>query len=289
MKLALGAAQFGSSYGISNQTGQVTPEEAKKILSAAKESGIDTIDTAIAYGDSERILGKLGVTDWKIVSKLPALPDSVTDVSAWVDEQITDSLARLGIQQLYAVLLHKPHQLFEVRGKQLSRALENLKLEGKAKKIGVSVYEPNELSQLLSHMNFDLVQAPLNILDRRLVDSGWTTRLKNIGVEIHTRSTFLQGLLLMKNQQRPAKFLKWENFWIEWSRWLQENQLTEIEACLRYVLSLSEINKVVIGVDNTKQLLEIFDLNHGGKLSNLPNWPSPPNEKLINPSHWSSI
>jgi aryl-alcohol dehydrogenase-like predicted oxidoreductase len=173
-------------------------------------------------------------------------------------------------------------------GRQLFNALQNLKAKGLTKKIGISIYDPGELEALMSEMDFDLVQAPLNILDRRLVASGWASRLKTRGVELHVRSAFLQGLLLMPTDQRPAKFSRWQPVWEEWSRWQLETGLTPMQACLGYVLGVEEIDKVVVGVDSAMQLKEILDSVHS-VLPNLPDWPMPIEPILINPSRWSQL
>lgn len=289
MKLALGTVQFGLEYGIANESGRVDLDEAGKILAAASGCGVDMLDTAIAYGDSERTLGQIGVAGWRIISKLPAMPDECTDVAGWVDTQIAGSLARLRVDRLHAVLLHRPDQLFGDRGKELLEALEGLKARGNTEKIGISVYAPDELARLSDGMRFDLVQAPLNILDRRLVHTGWARRMKRQGVELHVRSAFLQGLLLMPASRRPAKFERWQSLWSEWTRWLNETNLTPLEACLRYVLSVAEVDKVVIGVNSVAQLREILAAAEGRSLTSLPQWPQPVDVELVNPNRWNQL
>ncbi len=287
-RLALGTVQFGLEYGIANESGCINFDEAGRILAEAADSGIDLLDTAIGYGDSERVLGQIGVADWKIISKLPALPDECPDVAGWVDAQVAGSLARLGVGSLYAVLLHRPNQLFEARGEQLHEALDRLKAHGRTEKIGISIYAPDELDRLFDGMRFDLVQAPLSILDRRLVDSGWAQRLKRLGVELHVRSVFLQGLLLMPASRRPVKFGRWQPLWSEWQRWLDETRLTPLQACLRYALSVGEVDRVVVGVDGVAQLREILAAATG-PLTSLPSWPQNIDIDLLNPSRWNQL
>ena len=288
MKLALGTAQFGLEYGIANQAGPVPLDEVKNIIRHAALRGIDTLDTAIAYGESESALGKVGVNGWNVITKLPALPGASVDVASWVKTQIECSLSRLGVSQLHCVLLHRPDDLLNTNGQQLYKALQQLKAEGIARKIGVSIYGPEELDRLTGEMHFDVVQAPLNILDRRLVDSGWARRLKRQEIEVHVRSAFLQGLLLMPPDQRPKKFTRWTAVWSEWSRWLVATGLMPMQACLGYVLSIDEVDKIVVGVDSLKQLKEILDASHS-ELSSLPDWPQPIDMSLINPGLWSQL
>lgn len=287
-RLALGTVQFGLEYGVANQAGRVQLEDVVYILQEAAIRGIDTLDTAIAYGDSESVLGQVGMDRWKIVTKLPALPESCVNISRWIEVQIEGSLSRLGVSQLYGVLLHRPDQLLGKNGKPLFEALQRLKAQGITRKVGVSVYGPDELDRLMDEMQFDLVQAPLNILDRRLVESGWAKRLKEQGTEVHVRSAFLQGLLLMSTDQRPDKFVRWRTIWFEWMRWLSETGLTPLQACLRYVLSVEEVDKVVVGVNSVKQLQEILVASHSA-LPSLPNWLQPIDTDLINPSRWNQL
>jgi aryl-alcohol dehydrogenase-like predicted oxidoreductase len=287
-RLALGTVQFGLQYGIANQAGRVSSAEAARIIKRASFNGLDTLDTAIAYGDSESTLGQIGVAKWRVVTKLPALPRECADIDGWVFSQIEGSLQRLGIDHLLAVLLHQPDQLLDKNGQQLCKALERLKQEGLTQKIGVSVYSPDELGTLFDHMNLDFIQAPLNILDRRMVDSGWAQRLKDKGVEFHARSIFLQGLLLMPGDQRPQKFARWDAVWSEWARWLDAVKITPVEACLRYALSVEAVDRVVVGIDSVAQLDEILAAV-GGTLNSQPQWPQCVDTDLLNPARWNLL
>lgn len=288
MKFALGTVQFGLDYGVANSSGRVTVQEANAILELAQACGMDTLDTAITYGDSETVLGQLGVGQLKIITKLPEVPEDCKDVVQWVHDQIQQSTERLGVKQLYSVLLHRPAQLLEKMGPALYDALHSIKAQGTARKIGVSVYDPAELEALFNNYALDLVQAPLNILDRGLVESGWASRLHDAGIEVHTRSAFLQGLLLMPASQRPAKFNRWENVWRTWDGWLESEALTPVQACLRYLTNLSKIDRVVVGVDTAAQLNQIIEAADG-KLATLPEFDSLQDARLINPASWSQL
>ena len=287
-RLALGTAQFGLNYGIANQAGQVLVNDAATILDCAAVAGLDTLDTAIAYGDSEERLGQIGVNQWQIVSKLPQLPDQSQDVSAWVRASVIGSLERLKVSCLGGLLLHHPADLLGSKGDALYAAMAELKSLGVVKKIGISIYQPDELDTLPERMTFDVVQAPFNIIDRRLIYSGWLSRLRDLGVELHVRSVFMQGLLLMPGALRPAKFQRWQPLWDEWERWLSVHQLTPLEACLRYALSFNEIRRVIVGVDTPGQLKGIMTAASG-------NFPPVPvglqstDVALLNPSNWHQL
>ena len=285
MKLALGTVQFGMNYGVANNSGRVARQEVGAILQGAQASGLDTLDTAIAYGDSEAVLGQFGMRHWKVVTKIPAMPDGCQDIPRWLHEQIHQSMRRLGVSQLHGVLLHRPAQLFGKSGPALFGALQSIKAKGMTRKVGVSVYGPAELDVLFDAYELDLVQAPLSILDRGIVESGWASQLHDASVEVHTRSAFLQGLLLMPARQRPAKFGKWANVWRVWDGWLEQEGLTPLQACLRYVTNLPQIDRVVVGVDTAAQLHQIIEAA-AGNLPNLPKFGELPDERLINPASW---
>lgn len=287
-RLALGTVQFGLPYGIANQEGQVTRAAAKEMLQLARTHGIDTLDTAIAYGDSEACLGEIGTQGFNLVTKLPAIPEQCLDVSTWARAQIAASLNRLGVNEVDGLLLHRPSQLLGSDGETLFRTMSELKEAGTVKKIGISIYSPVELDALISQYRFDLVQAPFSLVDRRLLDSGWLHRLKQEGVEIHTRSAFLQGLLLMPLTSIPAKFAPWAQQLDTWHRWLSSNVVTAAQACLAYPLSFSEVDRVVIGADSVAQLgqtIEAASREFSGVLPDI----SCEDENLINPANWSRL
>ena len=285
MKIALGTAQFGLPYGVANQTGQVTRSAAKAMLGLAAANGIDTIDTAIAYGESEAYLGEVGIQGFKLVTKLPAVPDGCGDVEGWVQGQVAASLTRLGVNAVYGLLLHRPEQLLESEGKALFQALQGLKDTGQVQKVGVSIYAPSELEALTPRYRFDLIQAPFNLVDCRLHATGWLQRLKDEEIEIHTRSAFLQGLLLMPQAIRPAKFSPWSELWRTWHEWLLRHGVSAVQACLAFPLSFSEIERVVVGADSVNQLEQIISAATSAAPVDFPDLHCEA-ENLINPACW---
>lgn len=255
MKLALGTAQFGLDYGLSNKTGKVALDEASSLIEYARNNGITLLDTAFAYGDSEKILGAIGADDWLVVTKLP----SIKELNRSVKSAVQESLNRLKLEKIYAILLHRPEDLIGVYGKQLYQDLYQLKQEGSIKKIGLSIYSPVILDKIIPNYDIDIIQAPFNILDKRLLESGWLPKLKKINVEVHVRSIFLQGLLLMNLQERPVTFNKWNNIWSEWDRYVANSSKTRAELCLQWALSFEDIDKIIIGIDSKTQLEYLLD------------------------------
>lgn len=288
MKLALGTVQFGLPYGVANTTGQVEPGAVAAVLNHARQAGIDTLDTAIAYGESEQCLGKVGVDGWRIVSKLPECPDTCTDTATWVKDQVQGSLSRLKRRRLAGVLLHRPDQLHGSKGKSLWSALLNLKYDGVIDKIGFSIYEPGELDLLWPDFHPDLVQAPYNVFDQRLATSGWLQRMNREGVEVHVRSVFLQGLLLMSEKNRPRKFARWSTLWAAWDDWLHQQGLGALQGCLGFVMADPNISRVIVGVDSVHQLEAILS-SAGTRITQCPEKLDTHDLDLINPSRWNSL
>jgi aryl-alcohol dehydrogenase-like predicted oxidoreductase len=284
-KFAIGTAQFGMIYGIANKSGQVTNEEIKNILSFCVSNNINTIDTAISYGDSENLLGKNGVNHFQIITKLPAIPKNTKNIKKWINDSINDSILRLNVSNLYGLLLHSPLQLLEETGDIIYDELIKCKESGKISKIGISVYEPIELHKILNIYKVDIVQLPLNIFDRRFEQTNWLKKLKANGIEIHVRSIFLQGLLLMKPDERPIYFSKWKNLFNEYDNWLLLNKYCSIKACLNFALSFPEIDKIIFGVDsltNLKQIINSVDRT----CENFPGTLISNELDLINPALW---
>lgn len=288
-KLALGTVQFGSKYGVANHGGRVSLLQVKKILEQASKTGVCLLDTAISYGDSEERLGKIGVNEFNIVSKLPALPEGQIDIDSWVEKQVDGSLRRLRVPFLHGLLLHRPRDLLGDARKSLIGALGRLKLNGLVKKVGVSIYDPAELDDVMNLLQIDIVQGPLNIIDRRLETSGWLSKLHQEGVEIHTRSAFLQGLLLMSRDNIPAKFEAWKDLWDRWTTELQNKNISAAAVCLSYPLSLMEVDRVILGVDSIHQFTELIAASKVKLPKHDFSFMTSEDQMLINPSSWSGL
>jgi aryl-alcohol dehydrogenase-like predicted oxidoreductase len=285
VRLALGTAQFGLDYGIANAGGKLSDSAVEAILHAARASGIDTLDTAIAYGDAEARLGRVGVAGLQVVSKLPAVPQGVEDIRGWVLESARGSLARLGVARLHGLLLHRPEDLLGDGGAGLLAGLSEAQDLGLVDRVGVSVYGPADLDALPPTFTPGLVQVPFSVLDRRVLDSGWLKRLEALGAEVHARSVFLQGLLLMPVAARPPWLERWRALFAEYDSWLEISGLTPVQACLRAALSVPGIHRVVVGVDGVAQLNELV-ATAGAPPVDLPEVLSTADIDLLNPARW---
>jgi aryl-alcohol dehydrogenase-like predicted oxidoreductase len=287
VKFALGTAQFGLVYGIANRDGQVPLSEVQQILQTARSVGVDFLDTAADYGESESCLGKLGVDTFNVVTKLPAQIDKSKSIEEWVETCVHASLRRLNVSSVYGLLLHRSNQLLTKSGKDLINVINNLKASGLIKKFGVSIYDPSELDAVTQISIPDIVQAPLNVFDRRLITSGWLQQLHDRGVEVHTRSAFLQGLLLLPKSEVPKKFTSWSELFDRWFEWLDENSNDPITACLAAVFD-HRISCTVVGVDSSRHLEQISTISQ--KINNQACLNLDCDDlNLIDPSNWSKL
>ena len=288
MKLALGTAQFGMKYGVSNSVGKVPQLEVQKMLNFALNNSIDLLDTAISYGSSEECLGRAGVADFKVITKLPPIPDDCENIDRWVAEQVASSKNRIGIDVFYGLLLHRPSDLLGANGKRLYSAIDKYRESGEILNFGISIYSPQELDLIYKKFPIDIVQAPFSLIDRRLHTTGWLDRLKDGGIEVHARSTFLQGLLIMRLSDMPAKFNRWSDLWNRWDQWRHESPVSSLKACISFSQQFQGIDRVIIGATSLRELQEINDAFSNVFFGPFPDIESS-DEMLVDPSNWSSL
>ena len=286
MKLAIGTVQFGLDYGVSNNNGQTSQNQVKAILNYAQQQGITLLDTAAAYGDAEKVLGSANVKDFELVSKLPPIKSdsSSREALAFAENSLQTTLKNLQSNHIYGYLYHQCEDILtyaNVRNWLLAK-----QQQGVIHKIGVSVYSPEQAANILDHCHIDLIQIPLNLFDQRFIKSGMLKRLKDKGVEVHVRSVFLQGLLLMEKAVRPDYFNSLNNHF-EQIDWLCKNKgIEKISMALNLALQQPQVDKIVVGVNNQAQLTAIVQ-SIGEELPTY-NWQqlSCDNEAFINPSLW---
>jgi aryl-alcohol dehydrogenase-like predicted oxidoreductase len=260
VKIGLGTAQFGLSYGISNRDGQTNQAEVGAILTEAARLKIEVLDTAPAYGNSETVLGNcLGPAHgFRLVSKISSLAATVPgDPGERVSESLAGSLHRLRQPGIYGLLLHDADDLLKPGGDRVYAAMVAARDAGKVMKLGASVYTSAQLQGLMARYPLDLIQLPLNVFDQRLLSGGQIRALKDRGIEIHVRSVFLQGLLLMDPKILPAYFDHFRDALQRFHGACEDHGVTAIEAALAFVESIEEVDALICGVNTHAQLLEI--------------------------------
>lgn len=290
MKLGLGTVQFGMNYGISNTRGKPSDDEIKRTLDVAHGAGIQIIDTAHTYGESETALGRNlpARHDFRIVTKTPPLRTETISASdiRQVNTAFHLSLERLRQPAIYGLLVHRASDLLAKGGEHFMAALSSLKSEGFVSKIGVSVNDQRELDALLSRFSIDMVQLPFNILDQRLLENGTLRRLDEAGIEVHSRSVFLQGLLLMNPENLEGYFRPAREPLRIIHEFAKSHNMTPLEMALRFATSRKEIDYVVIGINHPEELVEILSAAQlPPAIDNYPDF-AIQDEAILNPALW---
>jgi len=286
-KIGLGTVQFGMDYGIANKRGQIPTEEVFEILRHAFESGIDTLDTAAAYGPSEELIGQFFSCEkkpFKIVSKTSDLSKKE---SVSLSKSLEFSLKRLNQKKVYGYLVHQFENF--IQKPSLWDELVDLKRQGCVEKIGFSLYRAQELEYLLEkNLDFDLIQVPYNIFDQRF--EGYFQNLKSRQVEIHTRSVFLQGLFFMKSDQLSQAFLPIKGRMAKIEELSQKDNIPIRFLCLDFVMKNPLVDRVIIGIDSLEQWKENLQFSEyltkvSGILGDLRSL-KVEDEKILLPSLW---
>jgi aryl-alcohol dehydrogenase-like predicted oxidoreductase len=276
-------------YGISNKGGQSDSREVEAILRTAYRAGIRVIDTAARYGSSESVIGhSIGKKQkWRLITKPPFLqgePDPVAKSS----KAFQRSLKQLRQKRLYALLVDHSKDLLSSKGNSLFRYFQDLKASGLIQKIGVSVYTRKDIDAVLERYPIDLIQLPFNVLDQRLLKDGTLARLKDRGLEVHARSVFLQGLLLMSPSQiaKHQYFKKWLNPLREYHQAVKEKGIGLLQAALTFVLNQPLIDTVLVGTARLSELMEILRVSSRPASAIDYSRFGMDDEGLLNPSVW---
>jgi aryl-alcohol dehydrogenase-like predicted oxidoreductase len=273
-KLGLGTVQFGQAYGVSNRHGQVARDAASDILKRAAAGGIALLDTATNYGEAESVLAGLDIKAFRVVTKTISVKNGVKAVLA---------RARQSAESLRADTL-LVHAAADLSDENLWPALQELKAEGLFSKIGISVYAADEPAFLAERFRPDVMQLPLSLLDQRLLQDGTLARLKALGVELHARSLFLQGLLLMETPPPALAYAAPELAAVKSA--IRAQGITPLAAALGFVLSQPSIDVALVGVTSPEELEEIL----AAAAAPLPrlDWQSLAldDERLLTPSRW---
>ena len=286
--IAIGTANFGMQYGVANSRGKLSKNSVAEILGLAKSLGITCLDTANAYGESQKVLGEFGVRDWRVVSKISSVPQDCEDVNSFVRTQIDLILSSLSLSDFETVLVHDSKDLMGEIGDEVFEALDDAKSRGQVEKIGVSIYDPSDLESITSRFHLDVVQAPINVFDNRLQDSGWLDRLALMGVEVHARSMFLQGVLLSAIAQNNDFFKPWKTTFERWNRFAELSGTSALMNCIKHINSFDKVTLAVVGIDSAQNLSEVFDA-FSERPQRIKEDDFGVDSQLINPASWCIV
>ena len=289
-KIGVGAVQFGLDYGISNSDGITPIEEVRKILTFAKEQRLRVIDTAASYGISEEVLGKTfpQENDFDVVTKTPRFErKDASSCAELLEQTFLRSLKHLHCSHVYGLLIHHADDLLQDEGGLLIEKMKELKERGVVNKIGVSVYSADQVDRILDRFKVDLIQLPLNVLDQRLLISGHLSQLKKEGIEVHARSVFLQGLLLMNPKSLPSYFDSVKPHLVYYHDCLLRNGWSPVQAALSFVTALDEVDVVICGVNNHLQLHALCNSVTSVETDAFTKF-AIQDENILNPSKWKN-
>jgi aryl-alcohol dehydrogenase-like predicted oxidoreductase len=282
MKIALGTVQFGIPYGINNIKGIPDRNEIKNIFRLAHDSGISILDTAPAYGDAEVKIGELSNSKFKVVTKFSYANNEIE-----LRSQLSKSLQDLGTSNVYGYLAHNADNLLKVP--ELWRVLCEARDERLIKKIGYSLYNPDQLDMLLSNGHIpDLVQIPYSLLDRKFETA--LSILKNLGAEIHVRSVFLQGLYFKNPNELTVKLAPLKSQLVDLHKLCKMHSLSIGALALNFVVQNLNVDQVVIGVEKESQLKQNLEMiqtleNQKGLMEEVGKLVVS-NKNLLNPANW---
>ena len=261
MKIGLGTAQFGMKYGISSPCKVVDDQEMAAILDLAVENSAVILDTSPAYGNAEERLG-----GYRSIEFFDCVTKTVTGRHRYIDEshvsRMVDhfeaSVASLKLPSVYGLLVHDCHDLICDGSDRLFDALLSLKERGLVKKIGVSVYLPEEADAILSRYDLDLLQVPLNPLNQSFLEGDCLGAISAMGVEVHARSLFLQGLLLLSSENFPRRLSPLADAHECFINCAKELGVTPLQLALNFALGQLPVQSALVGVENLTQFREIL-------------------------------
>ena len=279
-ELCIGSAQFGMTYGIANRSGAPDVTEVAAILKQAVEHGVSLVDTAQSYGQSEAVLGQAmsqaEVTGLiRCITKLA--PDLPHDDFAAIDAAVDASLRHLGQTALYGLLVHHLHRVNDWQA--LISIMDRLKSAGRMQKFGVSLYHPEEALHFAELPGIDIIQIPMNILDRRFLDTDFFELAHEHNITVFIRSIYLQGLILMEEQELIDKNMPWAVSPVAHLKAFSREHGIEVNALALQAVArrLPECN-IIIGLETFAQLED-----------NLKIWNAPPLDSKVVNLWWSSL
>ena len=288
-RFILGTSQFGFKYGIANKNkGKLKKVEINKILNYALENNITKLDTAYIYGDSLKTLGKIGVKNFKIISKIPHISCDYKKISSEVKRYVCQIIDNLNVKKISCILIHFYKKNKSEYNDLVLNSLLKLKADGIIDYVGVSLYDPSELFYFKNYKYFDVIQVPFNIFDKRILDPKILNLLRQNKISIHIRSIFLQGLLLME-KELPKKFSRWKNYFDIWHKYIKDIGSNCLQVNISHATSVNHFDGIIVGVDNFFQFQEIIRyIDDKVEFSGLPDF-IVTDKRLINPYEWESL
>ncbi len=291
---------MGMNYGITNNTGKMSVHEACRVIKIAKSVGIDLIDTAFSYGNSEEVIGcclsSSGVNNnFKIITKTPInlRKYSSKEIPEIIRKSILQSCYRLKVNRIYGYLVHHVGDLLSPAKRIIRETLEDVKNCGLVEKIGFSAYEAHEIESVLEDGIMDIIQVPYNAVDHRLIRLGILQEMKRYSIEIHARSIFLQGVLLKPVENMASFFSPLVPAIQEIDKICFDLGVSRLAVLIAIVWQSNLIDRIIIGVDNSYQMeMLVKSFHEASKVSidfdAIQEKLKVDDVKVLNPSLWPS-
>lgn len=281
-KFIIGSANFVEEYGAGQK--KINDYEIRKILKLAKENSIYKIDTAEVYFKNKNIFKKID-KKFEVISKIN--PDNKWISLEYCRKKLLSHFQKFNNNKINTLLFHDEKILLKKEGSIIFKNIERFKNKY-FKKIGISIYETKNLKYLTNSYEINVVQVPYNILNNKIICSGWYSKLKKMGIEIHARSIFLQGLLVNKLLYKKMYFKKWYSHFYKWFESLKINNISPIDYCLNDLMNY-DFDGIIIGINNRDNLYEIINFNKikNSKLTQVKKIKIN-DKKLTDPRKWKS-
>lgn len=256
-KLSMGTVQFGLDYGVANSIGKPTQKSVNEIVEYVyNNGGVNCLDTAQAYGNSEKVLGE-SITNKEDLFVISKLKSNLFEENLQIN--IDNSLKNLKIKKLYALLLHDSELLYRWGDKHTS-LVRNLVATDKIEYFGVSIYNEEDFNLALKNENIKIIQIPFNIFDQRAVTKRWLKRSKEKNKLIFIRSIFLQGLFFMNLDALEGSLMEARKYLDKFNQVKNSLKLSTVELAMSYVDSVADGSILLFGCDTLEQAKENIEL-----------------------------
>ena len=286
MKIVIGTANFNQNYGLINSKIK-NFYEANRILNYCRKKNIKYLDTSFSYNLSKKFINSLNFNDLNIITKIQLPKKNKKNFIDDLEKKLIKELKSYKANKFYALLLHNSKDLKSKYGNQLLKKIMYLKKIGLVNKLGVSIYETNELNLIFKKFTPNIIQLPINIIDRRFLDKKIILKLRKMKIQIQARSIFLQGILTknpetlksLKNNKKLYEII------LNLYNWCAKKNFDLKEACLLFVKKQKSINFLTIGVESLEELKQNLSSLSKNKNFDLSRFVSK-NKKIIDPRKW---
>jgi len=281
-KFSIGTANFDNAYGLNQK--KFNKKKIKELVSFLRKKNITHLDTAISYGNTQKVLGESNLKRFNVTSKINIKHVNINNLEKYIYTKLRITLKELKIKKLFALLLHDEDELQNLKkSKIFFKILKELKKKKLIKYYGISIYKIQKLKKYYSGNKFDIVQMPYNIFDRRLNDKSILKFIKKNKIKVFVRSIFFKGLILSESNYLNNR--KIMNTKINLKKWLNNKKISNTEACVRFLFNNKIIYKIVVGVSSLTQLKEILKYTKKNKLK-IPEEFTFKNSYYLDPRNW---